>query len=92
MPTTEAAFAYKCGADIVKMLPASILGAVYIKAVKAPLKHIPLTAAGNVNVENCAQFLVTSAVSVGGSLVSASWWKRSGLTRLRPLPRPMLLR
>lgn len=73
MSPTEAAFAYKCGADIVKMFPAGILGASYIKAVKAPLKHIPLTAVGNVNVENCAQFLAAGAVGVGvgGSLVSA---------------------
>lgn len=73
MTPTEAAFAYKCGADIVKMFPAGILGAGYIKAVKAPLKHIPLTAVGNVNVDNCAEFIKAGAVGVGvgGSLVSA---------------------
>ncbi len=73
MTATEAAFAHRCGADIVKMFPAGILGAGYIKAVKAPLKHIPMTAVGNVNVENCAEFLKAGAVGVGvgGSLVSA---------------------
>ena len=70
---TEAAFAYECGADIVKLFPAGLLGAAYVKAVKAPLKHIPVTAVGNVNVENCAEFLKAGAVGVGvgGSLVSA---------------------
>lgn len=73
MTPTEVAFAYKCGADIVKMFPAGILGAGYIKAVKAPLKHIPVTAVGNVNVDNCAEFIKAGAVGVGvgGSLVSA---------------------
>ena len=73
MTATEAAFAYKCGADIVKMFPAGILGAGYIKAIKAPLKHIPLTAVGNVNVDNCAEFIKAGAVGVGvgGNLVSA---------------------
>lgn len=73
MTPTEAAFAYQCGADIVKMFPAGILGPGYIKAVKAPLKHIPMTAVGNVNVENCAEFIKAGAVGVGvgGSLVSA---------------------
>lgn len=73
MTPTEAAFAHRCGADIVKMFPAGILGTDYIKAVKAPLKHIPLTAVGNVNVENCADFIKAGAVGVGvgGSLVSA---------------------
>lgn len=73
MTATEAAFAHRCGADIVKMFPAGILGVDYIKAVKAPLKHIPMTAVGNVNVENCAEFIKAGAVGVGvgGSLVSA---------------------
>ena len=73
MTATEAAFAYRCGADIVKMFPAGILGADYIKAVKAPLKHIPMTAVGNVTLENCAEFIHAGAVGVGvgGSLVSA---------------------
>ena len=73
MTPTEAAFAYKCGADIVKLFPAGVLGAAYIKAVKAPLKHIPVTAVGNVNVDNCAEFIKAGAVGVGvgGSLVSA---------------------
>lgn len=73
MTPTEAVFAHKCGADIVKLFPAGILGADYIKAVKAPLKHIPVTAVGNVTVENCAEFIKAGAVGVGvgGSLVSA---------------------
>ena len=48
MTPTEAAAAYEYGADIVKMFPAGILGPAYIKAVKAPLKHIPMTAVGGV--------------------------------------------
>jgi 2-dehydro-3-deoxyphosphogluconate aldolase/(4S)-4-hydroxy-2-oxoglutarate aldolase len=73
MTPTEAAFAYSCGADIVKLFPAGILGSAYVKAVKAPLKHIPVTAVGNVNVDNCAEFIKAGAVGVGvgGSLVSA---------------------
>jgi 2-dehydro-3-deoxyphosphogluconate aldolase/(4S)-4-hydroxy-2-oxoglutarate aldolase len=70
---TEAATAYAYGADIVKLFPAGLMGAQYIKAVKAPLKHIPVTAVGNVNVNNCAEFIKAGAigVGVGGSLVSA---------------------
>lgn len=73
MTPTEAAFACKCGADIVKLFPAGLLGAAYVKALKAPLKHIPVIAVGNINAENCAQFLQAGAVGVGvgGSLVSA---------------------
>ena len=46
---TETAYAYKLGADIVKLFRAGELGAGYIKAVKAPLKHIPVVAVGGVN-------------------------------------------
>lgn len=72
MTATEVAFAHRCGADIVKMFPAGILGPDYIKAIKAPLKHIPITAVGGVTVENCAEFIKAGAigVAVGGNLVS----------------------
>lgn len=72
MTPSEVAEAYELGADIVKMFPAGILGCAYIKAVKAPLKHIPVTAVGGVNPENCADFIRAGAVGVGvgGNLVS----------------------
>ena len=73
MTPTETAFAYQCGADIVKLFPAGLLGPAYIKAVKAPLKHIPVSAVGNITIENCADFIQAGAVGVGvgGNLVSA---------------------
>lgn len=73
MTPTETAFAWQCGADIVKLFPAGLLGPAYVKAVKAPLKHIPVSAVGNITVDNCADFIHAGAVGVGvgGSLVSA---------------------
>ena len=73
MTPTETAFAYQCGADIVKLFPAGLLGPAYIKAVKTPLKHIPVSAVGNITIENCADFIQAGAVGVGvgGNLVSA---------------------
>lgn len=69
---TEIARAYSYGADIVKIFPVGTLGAAYIKAVKGPLKHIPLMAVGGVNTDNCREFLKAGAlgVGVGGNLVS----------------------
>ena len=77
MTPTEVAYAYDLGADIVKMFPAGVLGSGYIKAVKAPLKHIPVTAVGGVNPENCADFIRAGAVGVGvgGNLVSPQYVK-----------------
>lgn len=69
---TEVALAYELGADIVKIFPAANLGPSYIKALKSPLKHIPMTAVGGVNPENCVQFFEAGCIGVGcgGNLVS----------------------
>lgn len=69
---TEVAAAYEYGADIVKLFPAGVLGAAYVKALKAPLKHIPVTAVGGISPENCADFIKAGAIGVGcgGNLVS----------------------
>lgn len=72
MTPSEIAQAYALGADIVKLFPGSVLGPGFVKAVKAPLKHIPVMVVGGVNLENCAAFLRAGAagVGVGGNLVS----------------------
>lgn len=68
---TEICFAYDCGADIVKLFPAGELGVGYIKAVRGPLKHIPMSAVGGVKPENVSEFLDAgvSGFGVGGQLV-----------------------
>ena len=71
---TEVVTAYSYGADIVKLFPAAILGPAYVKAIRAPLKHIPLTAVGGVSPDNCASFIEAGCIGVGcgGKLVSAA--------------------
>ena len=53
---SEILAAYDAGADAVKVFPASCLGPGYIKAIRAPLSHIPLMAVGGVNEKNAADF------------------------------------
>lgn len=69
---TEVAAAWSWGADIVKLFPAGQFGPGYIKALKAPLSHIPLTAVGGIHPENCGAFIKAGAIGVGcgGNLVS----------------------
>lgn len=71
---TEATEAWKAGADIIKLFPAGQLGPGYIKALKAPLPHIPVTAVGGITPENCGDFIKAGAIGIGcgGNLVSAS--------------------
>ena len=70
---TEIVRARQCGADIVKLFPAGLFGETYVRALRAPLRHIPMLAVGGVTAENCASFLRAGCVGVsaGGSLVSA---------------------
>jgi 2-dehydro-3-deoxyphosphogluconate aldolase/(4S)-4-hydroxy-2-oxoglutarate aldolase len=72
---TEILEAYNAGADAVKVFPASVFGTAYIKAVRAPLSHIPLMAVGGVNEKNAADFMRAGCVGlgVGGNLVNREW-------------------
>ncbi len=69
---TEIFTAFEHGSDFVKVFPASVGGPDYIKAVKAPLPHIPLVPTGGVELDNIAEFLNAgaAALGVGGNLVS----------------------
>lgn len=75
MSPTEIVTAWKAGADAVKVFPIGDLGVGYLKAIRAPLSHIPLIAVGGVNERNCADFLRAGAigVGVGGQLVNREW-------------------
>lgn len=75
MTPTEIMTAYSYGADFVKLFPAGNLGAGYLKAIRAPISHIPLLAVGGVNEKNLTDFLNVGAVGagVGGNLVNKAW-------------------
>jgi len=68
---SEMVMAYSSGADIVKLFPAGVLGIKYIKAVLAPLSHIPVIAVGGVDIDNALEFIGAGAIGVGigGKLV-----------------------
>ncbi len=72
---TEILTAYNAGADAVKVFPVGSLGAGYIKAVSAPLSHIPLMGVGGINEKNAADFIKAGCcgVGVGGNLVNKEW-------------------
>ena len=72
---TEIVTAHRYGADFVKLFPAGTQGTAYLKAVTAPLNHIPILAVGGVNEKNIADFMAAGAVGagVGGNLVNKTW-------------------
>lgn len=72
---SEVKQAYKAGADFVKLFPCVGDAVAYLKAICAPLNHIPLLAVGGITADNAAAFLKAGAVGVGvgGSLINKAW-------------------
>jgi len=63
---TEIVTAWKSGSDFVKVFPcAQIGGESYIRALKGPFPKIPLIAAGGVNQQTAANFILAGAVALG---------------------------
>jgi 2-dehydro-3-deoxyphosphogluconate aldolase/(4S)-4-hydroxy-2-oxoglutarate aldolase len=63
---TEVTVAWQAGADFIKIFPCAQLGgAGYIHALKAPFPEVPLVAAGGVNQQTAAEFIVAGAAAIG---------------------------
>ena len=70
---TEILTAYRAGANIVKVFPASV-GPAYFRDIRGPLPQIPLMPTGGVSMDNIRDFQKAGAVAfgVGSALVPAS--------------------
>jgi 2-dehydro-3-deoxyphosphogluconate aldolase/(4S)-4-hydroxy-2-oxoglutarate aldolase len=69
---TEVIKAWKAGSDFVKVFPCSGVGGDrYIRSLKAALPQIQLIAAGGVNQQTAANFILAgaTAIGVGGELI-----------------------
>ena len=62
---TEIVAAHEAGADFVKLFPVGNMGSAYIKAVSAPLSHIPMLAVGGVTPDNLQEYRAAGAVGFG---------------------------
>lgn len=63
---TEVMAAWDAGPDFVKIYPCTTMGGPqYIKSLKGPFPHIPLIAAGGVNQQTAAEYILAGAVALG---------------------------
>ena len=62
---TEAANAYRYGADFVKLFPNSEVKISYLKALLAPLSHIKFLAVGGITTDNFQEYINTGIKGVG---------------------------
>lgn len=89
MTPTEAVDAWEAGASFVKVFPAGCLGPAYVKALKAPLAHIPFLAVGGITPDNVAEFMKAGCVGVAVSgaltdrnlIVAGKWDEITGIAR-----------
>lgn len=71
--------AYRAGADVVKIFPASFAGPEYIKALRGPFPEIPMLPTGGVTKENLAEWFAAGVIAVGaGSNLCSPQWAREG--------------
>lgn len=68
---TEVVTAWEAGADVVKIFPSDSAGPKHLKALRAPLPHIPMMPTGGVDLDTAADFIHAGAcaLGVGSSLV-----------------------
>ena len=62
---SEITAAHRAGADFVKLFPVTSLGSAYVKAVRAPLSHVPLLAVGGVDETNMEEYLRAGIAGFG---------------------------
>ena len=70
---TEIVAAWRSGADIVKVFPATSLGPQFFRDLRGPLPLVRLMPTGGVTIENAREFLAAGAccVGIGTALVDA---------------------
>jgi hypothetical protein len=87
---TEVVTAWSAGADFVKVFPCGPVGGDrYIKALHAALPQIPLIAAGGVNQQTAASFILSgaTAIGVGTELIPTEAIQRRQSQRIHELAR-----
>jgi 2-dehydro-3-deoxyphosphogluconate aldolase/(4S)-4-hydroxy-2-oxoglutarate aldolase len=63
---SEVITAWRAGSDFVKVVPcAAVGGENYLRALKSPLPQIPLIAAGGVNQQTAAGYVLAGAAALG---------------------------
>jgi len=87
---TEVVTAWNAGADFIKVFPCGPVGGDrYIKALHTSLPQIPLIAAGGVNQQTAANFILSgaTAIGVGTELIPTEAIQRRQSQRIHELAR-----
>ena len=82
---TEIEKAWRSGATMVKVFPASQMGPDYFKTLKGPFDFIKLMAVGGISPENITDYLSAgaSALAFGGSIFSLSRMRNQNYSAIK---------
>ena len=72
MTPTEVIAAWQAGSSLVKVFPCGLIGGpAYIRALRGPFPQVPMIAAGGVNQETAAEYILAGAagLGIGGRLI-----------------------
>lgn len=88
---SEIVAAWREGARMVKLFPASMGGPDYLKAIRAPLPHIPLIPTGGIRLDQAPAYLAAGATALGmGSPLVGDACEGGDLEALRERARTLL--
>jgi 2-dehydro-3-deoxyphosphogluconate aldolase / (4S)-4-hydroxy-2-oxoglutarate aldolase len=62
---TEIYAAWSAGADVIKVFPATALGATYFKDLRGPMPELRLMPTGGVSVDNAGAWIRAGAIALG---------------------------
>ncbi len=71
---TEMQEAYRAGAEMIKLFPASALSPSFVKDVRGPLSHISIMTTGGITLQNARSYITAGAsvVGAGSDLINKS--------------------
>ncbi len=89
---SEVLTAYNAGADYVKLFPISEMGPGYVKAVRAPISHVPMLAVGGVNEKNLRDYFEVgiAGAGIGGNLVNKKWIEAGEFDKITEVAKEMV--
>ncbi|MDR2868996.1 MAG: bifunctional 4-hydroxy-2-oxoglutarate aldolase/2-dehydro-3-deoxy-phosphogluconate aldolase [Deferribacteraceae bacterium] len=87
MSPTECVLAHQAGADYVKLFPAGELGIGYVKALMAPLRHIPFLIVGGITPDNIRDYLKLGVCGfgIGSGLLPAAMVRNKDYAAIQKL-------
>ncbi|MFL5711618.1 MAG: bifunctional 4-hydroxy-2-oxoglutarate aldolase/2-dehydro-3-deoxy-phosphogluconate aldolase [Chloroflexota bacterium] len=62
---TEALAAWRAGAAVIKLFPASVAGPAFVRELRGPFPEIPVVPTGGVTIDTAPSFIAAGAVAVG---------------------------